>query len=542
VIARLLSAAARLLAMALAFPALANNAVLNGGFEEGGDPPRSWVQDVAKTGNKGTIALDTARSRSGHACLRMQPNGRNGPPQQLAVSQELSLGAYRGKPVEISAALLTEGEAVALVGLLVIDRSGPRLLQLEPVSGRRDWVRQARTVEITGDASARYMIALWVDGQSGTAWFDDVSVAPPGAEAPERRARDLAAPAAAASAGGPPGGASYDAWNPPLGEPVRNLTLTEGWTDARLVAQPVNTPGTGGWTDSVTASRDGKRLYFGYTKWDYFTFESTQKFAPTGPDRTSSYSGNELQIYQADLGSSGWTISHHPINLGVNISAASMGLNSAEDVMVYNTYEFKPTYRTGMQLATRSGNAWSRRGPLPAPINSSAGCLDDNGFIVGSLSSGATLYFESTRSTLNGSRCGKDRHLHFATYQNGAWSDVQAVSGANSTSAGDNDQQPFLSEDRSRIYWLASRLAQGKYGIFTAEGNGRSFSNARMIIGISTFKAPWANKVVRLGEPNVVMLPQGLAMYFMCGIALGDTKRGEPDNIQYKVCFARKPN
>jgi hypothetical protein len=512
----------------------AGNIVLNGGFEEEGSPARGWAQDLGKTGNKGRIARDTTRNRSGPASLRMQPNGNNAPPDQLSVAQELQLSPYRGKSVVLSATMQTEGEARALAGLIVVGRGGPKLLQLDQVAGSSGWKTETRTFDLPDDASARYFLALWVDGRSGTAWFDDVSVTPPGTT--------RAAPVASAAAVTATNGGPYDAWNPPLGDAVQNLTMAEGWTDARLVAAPVNVAGNGGWTDSVTASRDGKRLYFGYTKWDYFIFESTQKFVPKGAERTAGYSGNDLQIYQADLSPSGWSVSRHPANPGPDISAASMGLNGTEDLMVYNSYQFTPKYSTTMRMATKAGNAWTQRGAIPAPINSPAGCLDDNGFIVGSLSAGATLYFESTRAALNGSTCGKDRHLYSANYQGGAWSGVKAVAGVNSNAAGDNDMQPYLSEDQARIYWQGSRPSQGKYGLFTADWNGREYANARMIIGIRTFTAPWANKVVRIGEPNVVVLPQGSVMYFMCGIALGDTSRGAPDNIQYRVCFARKPN
>lgn len=512
----------------------AGNLVANGGFEEDGKPARDWTQDTASTGHKGSISRDTARVRSGSASLRLQPNRSNDPPQQLAVAQELALGPYRGKPVVVSAAMRTEGEALAVAGLIVAGKGGVRLLQLAPVRGA-EWTLQTRTFTVPEDDPARYFIALWVDGHAGAAWFDDVSVAAPGAAAPAAQSDSTGGDLAPAQ---PP---PYDAWNPPLAGPVQNLALAEGWTDARLVAAPVNVPGRGGWTDSVTVSRDGRRLYFGYTKWDYFTFESSQKFSTTGRDRTPAYSGNELQIFQADLTPTGWTVSHHPVNATSKLSMASMGLNSREDAMVFNTYQFSPGYRTTMRLATRAGGSWSDAGALPPPINSSAGCLDDNGYIVGTLAGGATLYFESTRRKLDGSSCGKERHLYFASYRDGAWSGVQEVAGVNSTGKGDSDMQPFLSEDLSRIYWLGSRPSQGKYGLFAADGNGRSFANARMVVGIRTFTKPWAGKVVRIGEPNVAVLPQGMVMYFMCGIAEGDTWRGEPDNIQYRVCFARKP-
>lgn len=523
------------LCAALAPAALAQvtgSVVRNGGFEDDGNPARDWSQDTGKTGDKGTILRDVSRFHSGKTSLRFQPNGRNGPPQQLAVSQEVALATFRGKSIEVSVTMRSEGEARPVAGLIVIGRGGPKLLQVNEGASHPDWVTVSRKFELADDASARYYLALWVDGSSGTAWFDDVSVAPP-------KISSVAAPVALATNAGP-----YDAWNPPLGEVVQNLTLTEGWTDARLVAAPVNTAGNGGWSDSVTVSRDGKRLYFAYTKSDYFIFESSLKFVSTGPDRTSDFSGIEMQIYQADLGPSGWLVRYHPINVPPPVFTGSPGLNSAEDLMVYNTYQITPSYRTTMRLAAKVNNAWTQRVPLPAPINSPAGCLDDNGFLVGSLAGGATLYFESTRTVLNGTTCGKtkDRHLYFATYQAGAWSDVQAVPGVNSRAAGDNDMQPFLLEDKSRIFWMANRPSQGKLGFFTADWNGRTFENQRMVIGISTFSAPWAKKVVRLGEPNIAVLPQGSVMYFMCGIALGDTAGGAPDNIQHRICFARKPN
>ncbi len=70
---------------------------------------------------------------------------------------------------------------------------------------------------------------------------------------------------------------SFTAWNPPLGESVPGgIVLAEGWSTPKLVASPVNYAQNGGWSDSVSVSRDGLTLYFGYTPVDYFIFESTQ--------------------------------------------------------------------------------------------------------------------------------------------------------------------------------------------------------------------------------------------------------------------------
>ena len=166
----------------------------NGGFEQAGNPAQDWSQDSAKTGNKGSITRDPAKAKAGATSLRLQPNGNNREPQ-LAVSQELNLSGVRGKSVELSAWMATDGEARATVGIISIVRGKFALFMLNQVAGSADWRRESRGFEVPDDADAKFYLALWVDGRSGSAWFDELSLALPGA-AP-------AAPAPAARSVGP---------------------------------------------------------------------------------------------------------------------------------------------------------------------------------------------------------------------------------------------------------------------------------------------------------------------------------------------------
>lgn len=201
---RSFASASALLALPVWWPATAlaaNNLVRNASFEEAGQPAKDWQQDTGKTGGKGRISRDTDRARGGQASLRLQPNAQNSAPDQLAVTQELALAPLRGKSFELSAAMRTDGDARALVGLVVVGRRGTQLLQLNQVFGDADWTTEARTFELPDDPSARYFLALWVDGRGGNAWFDDVSVDLPGAAAAAAAPARSAAAAAAVTAG-----------------------------------------------------------------------------------------------------------------------------------------------------------------------------------------------------------------------------------------------------------------------------------------------------------------------------------------------------
>lgn len=170
----------------------AGELVKNGGFEEaGGQVPKGWTRDLDKTGDKGTVSMDGSRRHAGSASLRLQPNGRNGGEFPLALAQEIPAAGLFGKKIEFSAVLAAEGGAKAFVGMLSIVGGKPgNLVMLSHGGG--EWVRQSQTYTVSADPSTRLFLTVWVDGKSGSAWFDDVSVAAGGApvarEAPPAKA------------------------------------------------------------------------------------------------------------------------------------------------------------------------------------------------------------------------------------------------------------------------------------------------------------------------------------------------------------------
>ena len=152
----------------------------NGGFEEGGSPiPQGWMRDLAYTGKKGTVSLDRSRSHSGRASLRLQPNSQNSGDFPLAIAQVIPAAAYRGRTVEYSGFVQAEGGATAELGMLSFVRGrGASLITVDQPSGGSHWTRISRAYEVPDDRSVQLVVTCIVRGQTGTAWFDDVSVVP----------------------------------------------------------------------------------------------------------------------------------------------------------------------------------------------------------------------------------------------------------------------------------------------------------------------------------------------------------------------------
>jgi len=333
---------------------------------------------------------------------------------------------------------------------------------------------------------------------------------------------------------------TYSAWNPPLGDSIPGgIILAEGWSTPKLVASPVNYTQNGGWSDSVTVSRDGKTIYFGYTPVDYFIFETTQAMQTTGPVRTSDQTTNAFQIYQATITSTGFTLSKHPANVSASTWAASQGINLDQDLMAFTTFVFSPSYKTEIYLAQKSGNNWNQLGALGSPVNGSGHCEDDNPFIIGNLTS-ATVYFESKRTDLAGTTCGNRTRIYYTEFSNGSYSNAALVPGINGTGNGqyDVDTQFAVLENKQTAFWTSIR--NNTYAIHTADWSVNTFTNVRPILTISATSPPYANKIVRIGEPSVAELTEGYVMYFTCGIAQGDTAGNDPDNIQLRICFSKK--
>ncbi|MBL0349785.1 MAG: hypothetical protein IPP68_05355 [Elusimicrobia bacterium] len=326
-----------------------------------------------------------------------------------------------------------------------------------------------------------------------------------------------------------------DPWNAPLGAPVEGAVLSDGWRDLREVPGPVNVDG--GWTDSVMVTRNGRRLFYGYTRYDFWQFyfslstptPAGVQYIPSGPQRPGM-TGDAFKIFQADLGPRGWVETFHAVNGDPTLSEASAAVNLTEDLLVFN--RFPTGLPRGIFFSSRTADGWSVPAAVPG-INS--GCDDDNGFVVGDLLHGATFYFESSRVDTAASSCGS-LHRICRTYfpPAGVNTPIQFLPGLGTAN---DDTQISVSPDQKEIYWTSVRA--GKYGVFTADlqPNG-TYGNIRPVVtGVTT--PPFQGKVTLMGEANVARVPQGELMYLMCGIAGGDSG-GHPVNIRLKICQARR--
>ena len=331
--------------------------------------------------------------------------------------------------------------------------------------------------------------------------------------------------------------AAVSAWDAPTGAPLSGVTLSDGWQDLRALSPVLEI--SGGWTDSLFAMPDGRRLLFAYEQTDFFEFyiSNGQTQTLTGPPLAGA-SPPAFKIFEADLGAADWTITEHPVNSpDPSVVEASPAENASGDLMVL-TYFTLPSGHAQLQYSQQSGGAWSV--PAALAINS-ASCNDDNAKIIGELATGVTVVFESTRGDLagTGSTCGA-RKLYTTTYASGAFSPIAAVAGISDASS--DDSQPFLTADQSTLYWTGVR--GGMYGIFTATAQGDGMFGAIHPIAQPTTSGTFSGNVALIGEASVVDLPEGSLLYMMCGVAMnthGGMTFHDADYIQLEPCVARRP-
>ena len=336
----------------------------------------------------------------------------------------------------------------------------------------------------------------------------------------------------------PAGINSLSAWNPPQGALVAGgITMGDAWGPAYYLASPINLTTNGGWTDSVTVSRDGASLYFAYSKRDGEQYlYNNGNVVVNGPARTSDNTSIYLQIFKADIGPNGYTISLSGANPSNAVDVAAEAVNSAQDLMAYTVYPSGSPQQ--IKLAQLTNGTWSQLGAMAAPVNGPAGnCKDDNPFLIGNIASG-TIYWQSLRNDLPGTDCSNQNHLihiYSAIVTNGSMSSAQQVPGLYTATS--KDYEASFSEDKSKAYW--TRVDAPNFGIYTADWNGASYANVRPIVSINNFSAPYDNRIVDVGEANVVELAQGSILYFRCVVALSTTS-GNPSGRQLRICFSKK--
>jgi hypothetical protein len=327
-----------------------------------------------------------------------------------------------------------------------------------------------------------------------------------------------------------------DAWDAPVGDLVQGVTLFDGWSDLRVLPAPVNVDG--GWTDSAAISNDGKTLYFTYTRYSIADLIDGVGFTSTGPARPGM-TGEAMKNFKATLENGAWVVQSQlpaPFNSASGTWESSLSPNAAEDLIIWSRWDSSLTKASLYYSYKQSDGTWTAAAALPSPINNS-NCNNDNGFVVGSVSTGVDIYWESDRTDINCSAGGAKKHIYHSYFNagTGLFSAVESVAGVNGTDPNDEDQQFFVTSDKKQAYWTAVRSSF--YGLYTADLVGTAYMNARPVAH-GTTSSPFTGKLTFLGEINVTETTQGWLAYFMCGIASRES--GVSHGVHLSVCRMKK--
>ncbi len=168
------------------------NLVSNQSFEEADKNfPSGWLMD-GKVKNRGDLTLDSSVHKAGNRSLLLSPNSRNRDGNNpYGVGQQVKVTGLAGKRLQVEAALRVQGGASASVLVFAVARSGKFIgtAHLQQTQETPDFVQKSDSLTLD-PATDSIIIACAVTGESGRAWFDDISIVP------------AAVPAAGSSAGG----------------------------------------------------------------------------------------------------------------------------------------------------------------------------------------------------------------------------------------------------------------------------------------------------------------------------------------------------
>jgi hypothetical protein len=266
---------------------------------------------------------------------------------------------------------------------------------------------------------------------------------------------------------------------------------------------PINT--VDGWSDSPFISGDGQRLYFMYSRynfWPWIISGGAQLPVLSGPDRAglhhSAFPFDESDIYVATRNSDGtWS---EAVNLGLN---GAYGDSSGMEINGGNTFVWLQGNGTTNNIVMTNRNPDGTWGPAvdlgPGINDHSAGVIQDNPHVS---SDGSALWFVSNRS---GGLGGKD--IWFSSYSNGNWS-APVNMGAPINTAGDEDQFWFAPASLD-LYW------NGPQGIMHCVSNGSNCSGTPDVVTIPGCSI----------AAEVSITDDGQRMYFACADpALGRIK------------------
>jgi hypothetical protein len=259
---------------------------------------------------------------------------------------------------------------------------------------------------------------------------------------------------------------------------------------------PINT-GTG-WSDSPSISRDGQRLYFMYSRYNFGPWIISNRVNPpvlSGPDRPGLRRStvnpfDESDIYLAVRNTNGtWT---EPVNLDFN---GAFGDSSGMEIASGSAFVWlRGNGSTNdIVVATRNTNGvWSAPEVLGAAVNDhSAGVFQDNPHLS---PDGNHVWFTSNRANGLG---GTD--IWYSTKIGGTWAAAVNL-GAPINTAG-NEDQIWISPVSTDVFW------NGPQGIMHCQSNGSTCAHTPTVVVI-----PGCDFAAEPSLPD-----DGQTLYFACG-------------------------
>lgn len=263
-------------------------------------------------------------------------------------------------------------------------------------------------------------------------------------------------------------------------------------TAEHTAAKKIN---SAGWSDSPFISRDGQRLYFMYSRYDFAPWilgGSYGSIQIKGPDRPglqkSSNPFDESDIYMSTKNTDGtWG---EPVNIGLN---GAYGDASGMEIDSGNTFVWLRGNGTGNNVvsATKNSNGtWGAVADFGATVNVT-GKIQDNPHIS---PDGSGVFYVSTR---DGGLGGKD--IWFSLKTAGVWG-APVNMGAPFNSAGDEDQM-WISPISNEVYWNTS------VGIKKCVSNGSTCVATPELVSI-----PGCGFAAEVSMPD-----DGKTIYFGCG-------------------------